>query len=181
MTGRKQPIRPSGFSPDNLSPEVLQGIGEVVACWSYVEFQLSVLIREALNISRTAGLVLMADMRIHPLCEAARAIANDPKCNGDAQIRADILDLAKAIDGRAQSRHDYAHGVFGFLMQEGANSLSRYITKKPHERIEPRREPVTVKNLKTIADEAYNLGVRAQDLTVRVKLWKRAAARTRPR
>ncbi len=181
MTERKQPIRKSGFSPENLSPEILRGIGDVIACWSYVEFQLRVLIREALNMSRSVGLIVMADLRIHPLCEVAKAATEDPSCNGDAQLRAEILRLAKDIDGKVQSRHDFAHGVFGFSVHEGSNALTRYVTKKPSERVTPTREAVSVDSLKRLADEAYNFGVRAQDLTVRVKNWKKLAAKSKKR
>jgi len=180
MTERKQPIRRSGFSPDNLTPEILTGIGDVVACWSYVEFQLAVLIREALNISRATGRVFMADMRIHPLCEAARTVSLDSRWVGDEKLREDITKLANDIDGSAHSRHAYAHGVFGFLIEEESNALARYIQKKPNERIEPRSEVVTPAILKQIADEAHDLGVRAQNLTMRVRRWKQSAGLPRP-
>jgi len=181
---RRQPIRRSGFSPDNLTPEILTGIGEVVAHWSYVEFQLGVLIREALNISRATGRVFMADMRIHPLCEAARTVTLDSTWIGDEQIRKDITKLANDIDGTTQVRHDYAHGVFGFLIEEDSNALARYVQKGGRggrNRIEPDFEKVTPEGLKKIADVARDLGVRAQDLTVRVKQWKQSVGLRRPK
>ena len=153
----------------------------MVACWSYVEFQLRVVIREALNISMTAGLILMTDLRIHPLCEAARAAAQDPSCCGDEHMRAEIVALANDINGKAQLRHDFAHGVFGFVIKEDSSQLYRFVTKKPSQRVTPQWEPVSLSMLKEMADEAYNLGVRAQDLTVKLKSWKRSAVRVRPR
>jgi hypothetical protein len=174
---RSKPIRPSGFSPDNLPPEILRGIGDVIACWSYVEFQLAVLIREAVNISRAMGRVFMADMSIHMLCETAKTITLDATWIPDEKLRADITALANAIDGTTQSRHAYAHGVFGFLIEEESNALARYIQKGgryERNRIEPDVKKVTPEGLKKIADAAHNLGVRAQNLTTRVREQKRS-------
>jgi hypothetical protein len=163
---RRQPIRPSGFSPDNLTPEILMGIGEIVAHWSYLEFQLGVLLREALNVSMAAERVLIADMHAQPLCRALKTVTLDDTWIKDGKIRDDLRKLAGDVSDSADSRNDVAHGVFGFIVEQDGKHLARYKRRKGMQRIKPEAERVTAESLKEAAEEVRDLGVRAQDLTV---------------
>lgn len=74
-----------------------------------------------------------------------------------------------------------AHGVFGFVvLAPDAKHLARYMQKKGLQRIKPQAEIVTPESLKQTAEELRDLGVRAQDLTVRLKQWKQSVGLRRP-
>lgn len=182
MGTRKQPVRESGFSADRMPQEIFAGIGEIIVRWSYIEFQLGVLIREGFNISRATGRALTTGMDIKVLCGVIRTLIAADEWIKDETLRAELAVLVRDVEDKKIDRHDYAHGVFGFTREaNGPLVFGRYLLKEKRHRIKPDVVQVTPESLKIIAEEARDLGIRAQDLTVKLKSWKQSVGLHPPR
>lgn len=168
---RKALIRKSGFSAENVPDEIKTGIGELITQWSYVAFQLGVIIRVGFKIERDAGFALLFGSDLQPLCRALRTLAESKKWIPDAALRQDIKQLAADIQHKKDRRHDFAHGVFGLNEDmSGKAVFVRYrFSDLKQQQNKPASEIVTPEILRVLADEAYDLGRRAQDLTVKLK------------
>lgn len=53
------PIRPSDLSGDQIPDELRTKIGELVSRWAYIEYQLKVVIRVSLGITRAVQNLLL--------------------------------------------------------------------------------------------------------------------------
>lgn len=168
---RLPPVRPSGFSAENIPVEIKTAIGELITQWSYVAFQLGVIIRVSLSLDRDAGFALLSGADLQPLCKTLRTIAKSSKWLSDQKLKDDLLDLANDVQSKKDRRHDFAHGVFGLEPdQNGKAMLVRYrLGDHAQRRKTLPYEVVTEDLLLTLADEAYDLGRRAQNLTQRLK------------
>lgn len=165
-----------------MPQELLAGIGEIVVRWSYIDFQLGVLLREGFNISRKTANALIVGMEIKVLCGVIRTLTLSDEWIKDKALREDIAALGRAVEKKKINRHNYAHGVFSFAM--GPNDqlvFARYLLNDKGHRINPRSEKITWESLKELAEEARDLGIRAQDLTVKLKSWKHSVGLRRPR
>ena len=174
MTGRsnrKPPLRPSGFSPENVPENIKTGIGELITQWSYVAFQIGVIIRVGFGLEREVGFALLFETEIQPLCRSLRTLATSDRWILDKGLCVDLRKLADDVQDKKERRHDFAHGVFGFKnCKDGQTKFVRYRFGDVRQRRKtPAYDVVTPDLLRDLADEAYDLGRRAQDLTVRLK------------
>lgn len=168
---RLKPVRPSGFAAENIPDEIKTAIGELITQWSYVAFQLGVIIRVSLRLDRDVGFALLSGADLQPLCKTLRTIAKSSKWLTDKKLKKDLLKLAEDVQSKKDRRHDFAHGVFGLEAdQNGKAILVRYrLGDHTQRRSTLPYEVVTKDLLLTLADEAYDLGRRAQNLTQRLK------------
>jgi len=157
---------------DTMPVELLAGIGEVVARWGYLQFQLGVIIREACRVDRQTGTLLTQGPTIQSLCASITAIADSEHWLKDAELRADLRKLATRVRNAKDVRNEYAHGVFGFGGTEGV--FARYVFDKKGGPMVP--EPITVEGLKRDALKPRELWEEAQRITRRLK-----ALRQKPR
>lgn len=156
---------------DEIPQAILAGIGEVVARWGYLQFQLGVIIREISSLPKDTGRVLTVGPDLSVLCNIIRTFTASNHWIKDEKIRADLKNLADDVREKSSDRNDYAHGVFGF--GENPNEFVRLLMKQPKHRIKPASEPLKVEDLKRIADDARNLWIRAQEITNKLKSSKR--------
>jgi hypothetical protein len=171
---RKSPIRKSGFSAENIPAKIKTGIGELIMQWSYVAFQVGVIIRVGLGIERDAGFALLSGADLQPLCRTLRTLARSTRWISDKSLRREIMQLADDIQKKKDRRHEFAHGVFGLDESNGKAIFVRYrFGDLAQQRKKPASEIVTAELLQDLADEAYDLGRRAQNLTVQLKALRR--------
>jgi hypothetical protein len=156
------------FAIDELTPEILSGIGEIVARWGYLQHQLGVIIRVALGLKKDVGRVLTVGMELGVLCGVLRTLSKTDRWVKDEKTRNDIKKLANDIQEAAEHRNNYAHGVFGYT-EESPTQFVRFLFKQAEHRVTPDIEIITPTSLKVFATEARNLWVRAQELTHRLK------------
>lgn len=170
---RKPPLRASGFAAENVPVEIKTGIGELITQWSYVAFQLGVIARVGFGIDRDVGFALLSTADLQPLCGALRTLAGSKKWIADASLREQIKTLASDVQDKKDRRNDFAHGVFGMAEgEDGQPTLVRFRFRNTAKG-KPAFEHVTPDLLSSLADEAYDFGRRAQDLTVQLKALRR--------
>lgn len=171
---RKLPIRKTGFSAENVPAEIKAGIGELITQWSYVAFQVGAIVRVGFGMERDTGFALLSGADLQPLCRTLRTLAGSNRWISDTNLRNEIMQLANDIQCKKDRRHDFAHGVFGLNESNGKAVFVRYrFGDLAQQRKKPASEIVTAELLQDLADEAYDLGRRAQDLTVQLKALRR--------
>jgi hypothetical protein len=104
---------PPKYAVDDLPPDILAGIGKIIAWWGYLQFQLGAILREATAISENAGYVLTVGPDLSDLCRAIRSVADSDLWIADLALRKDLRKLVGDVLGKAGVRNSYAHGVFG--------------------------------------------------------------------
>lgn len=156
------------YVADTLPPNLLAGIGDIIVRWGRLQWQLANLVVVAFDIPKNTGLALTSGMDVGALCNAIRTLTWNNQWIDDDVLRKEISCLAGDVVNKAQVRNRYAHGVFGFDMDE-PNSFSRYNFKAAKDNIFPSPEPLALEHLKTHAFEAQELVDRTVDLTVRLK------------
>lgn len=159
---------------DEFPQEILAGIGEIVARWGYLQWQLAAIIREITNLPKDSGRVLTIGPELGVLCNIIKTLTHSDHWIKDDAIRADLKKLAKDVREKAEHRNDYAHGIFG--LGDKPNTFVRILVTSSAHRIKPDEEVITPDSLKKLADEAHQLWVRAQDITIR---WKKQPASLR--
>jgi hypothetical protein len=165
---RKPPVRPSGFAAENVPVEIKTGIGELIAQWSYVAFQLGVVARVGFGLRPDVGFALLSTVDLQPLCGALRTLASGPWVS-DEHLKGEIEKLASDVQKKKDRRNDFAHGVYGMVEAKDGRPLFVRFRFRDGIKGKPSYEPVTVELLQVLADEAYDFGRRAQDLTVALK------------
>jgi hypothetical protein len=173
-TTRKQPVRPSGFAAENVPVEIKTGIGELIVQWSYVAFQLGVVVRVGFGLRPDVGFALLSTVDLQPLCGALRTLASGPWVP-DGPLKAEIEKLATDVQKKKDRRNDFAHGVYGMVEAKDGSPL--FVRFRFRDGIKGKLpyEPVTLVLLRELADEAYDFGRRAQDLTVALKVFRKKA------
>jgi hypothetical protein len=151
---------------DSMPQELLAGIGEVVARWGYLHYQLNVIVRLALGVKREAALMLTNTGSLESTCRALDSIAGSDSWVGDADVRSRIKKLSEQISRKKRVRHDYAHGVFGFALDDN-RTPSRWVIDRKSGLITT--EPLTVQGLKQDALVARDLWTEAQSISQRLK------------
>jgi hypothetical protein len=156
--------------------DIKLGIGELITQWSYVSFQIGVIIRVGFGLAPDTGFALLSTTDLQPLCRALRTLAGSDKWIPAAALREELKQLADDVQRKKDRRHDFAHGVFGLAKnKDGRAVFVRYRFGDVRERRKSlASEIVTTDLLRDLADEAYDLGRRAQDLTVHLKALKRS-------
>jgi hypothetical protein len=158
-------------SIDLFPQDILAGIGEVVAQWGYLHYQLGVIIREVTRIQKDTGRVLTVGPELGVICSILLTLTFNDRWITDKKIRDDIRQLAKDVRDASDHRNEIAHGVF--ILGERPSTYARLLVKSNAHRIKPDEEPITVASLKRLAAEAHEFWERSQDATLRPKAWKR--------
>ena len=165
------PLRLSDLCGDQVPEEVRTKIGELVNRWAYVEYQLKVIIRVSLGLTRAAQNLLLHGRDLRNLCELVRQIAEAGDLwVRDASLRDELLKLSDIIAQGSAVRNDFAHGVFA-MPRKGhqAGKFSRLLYQKLEHKIQPDWQPTTATDLDPLIRKAKQLGVRAQNATVLLK------------
>ncbi len=163
---------PMKYSVDDLTPDILAGIGKIIAWWGYLQLQLGVIIREVTNVRKETGYVLTIGPDLNVLCTMIKTLTHSDHWIKDAGLRNDLAKFGKDVRDKSDHRNDYAHGVFGY-QGDNPRIFVRHLFKSPPHRITPGTEPITPASLGKISDEARDLWLRAQDITHRLKALKR--------
>jgi hypothetical protein len=152
---------------DQFPQDVLAGIGEIVARWGYLHFQLGVIVREVCKLPSDIGRVLTLGPELGVLCNMISTLTSSDHWIKDAGIRADLKKLGGDVRDASKHRNNYAHGVFGLGSKPG--TYIRFLVASNEHRISPGEEEITPASLKAIALQADQLWDRAQDITHRLK------------
>lgn len=153
---------------DEIPSELYAGIGEIVARWGYLQFQLGVIVRVSLELTKDVGRVVTARMEVWQLCEALKTVSKTDRWIKDADLRETIRKFAGDVLNAAEIRNEYAHGVFGCTAEE-PRQFGRFLFKEPQHKVTPGFEVMTPETLKARADEARALWDRAQAITRKLK------------
>lgn len=156
------------FALDQLDDDILKGIGKIVSRWGYLQYQLGVIIREAMKLKKETGRVLTGGMEVGVLIGVLRTISKTDKYVPNAKMREVLKAFANDVQKASDHRNDYAHGVFGYT-DDIPPRFARYLWKEAQHRINPEWEVITASHLDDLATEARNLWVRAQVITKQLK------------
>ncbi|MBX3664980.1 MAG: hypothetical protein KF834_04785 [Burkholderiales bacterium] len=172
MAKRKYQIKnamPRKYAIDDLPLEIMSGIGEIAAWWGYLEFQLGVIIREAIQIDTKRGYLLTFKQPLFSLLGCLDNIAKTDYWVPDKSIRNDITKLIAGVRRYEQERNDYVHGVFGFSdnMQK---AYARHLFRLAENRVNPGTEAISAESLSAISDHARGLWDDAQAVTRKLKM-----------
>ena len=172
------PLRASDLSGDHVSEEIKAKIGDLVNRWAYIEFQLKVIIRVSLNLTRATQNLLLHGRDLRSLCELVRQISEAGNLwVPEAALRDELEKLSKIIATGSAVRNDFAHGVFAVPKKgKQAGKFSRLLYQKLEHKIEPGWEPTNVKDFEPLIKKAKQLGVRLQNATVLLKKLKARSA-----
>lgn len=162
-----KPVK-ANFALNELSDDILKGIGQLIAAWGYLQFQLGVIIRVALKLKKDTGRVLTVGMEINVLCGVLRTISKTDHWIKHAGMREAIKKLVKDVQNAVENRNNYAHGVFGYT-NETPRRFARLLMKLAQHRVNPEWDVITPDGLAELAIEAENLVVRAQLITIQLK------------
>lgn len=154
--------------PQTIDKEYYAAIGEICQRWSWLEFQLGVIVRETLKISDAAGFSVTGGMSMRSVCGVliALSLAGLPK--GSPKIIAAISDLANKLNSIGDMRNEYAHGVWSYENQNNPNLGIRKLSNAKHRPVftwvnKPLKELVA--NAKILSD----LQIEAQVITDALK------------
>jgi hypothetical protein len=167
-------LRASDLSGDQIPEEIKTMIGELVNRWAYIEYQLKVIIRVSLRLTRASQNLLLHGRDLRNLCELVDQIAKAGDLwVPDPTLRDELEKLSVAIAQGSQVRNEYAHGVFA-VPKKGRNTgkFSRLLYQKLEHKIEPDWHAVYIKDFEPLIKKAKRLGVRAQNATVLLKKLK---------
>jgi hypothetical protein len=161
------------FAAADMPQDILAGIGAVVAQWSYLAFQMTVILRIGHRLSKESQRALLVGAEVGVLCAHLRTVAATDFWLKDEQIRKDIRKLADDIQRASDTRNAYAHGVFGYFIGKAGGpeeeKFVRFLMKSAEHRVSPGAEEVSAETLKPHADAALRLWERAQAITQRLK------------
>ncbi len=167
-------LRVSDLCGDQLPIEIRTKIGELINRWAYVEYQLKVIIRVSLGLTRASQNLLLHGRDLRNLCELVRQIAKAGDLwVPDASMRDELEKLSTSIAKGSAVRNDFAHGVFAVPRKgDRASKFSRLLYQQLEHKIEPDWQPTDVKDLEPLVKKAQQLGVRIQNATVLLKKLK---------
>lgn len=167
-------LRVSDLCGDQVPDEIRAKIGELVNRWAYVEYQLKVIIRVSLGLTRANQNLLLHGRDLRSLCELMRQIAAAGDLwVPDASLRDELEKLSKSIAQGSAVRNDYAHGVFAVPRKgDHAGKFSRLLYQQLEHKIKPDWQPTSVKDIEPLVKKAKRLGVRVQNATVLLKRLK---------
>ena len=168
-------LRPSDLSGDHVPDEIRMKIGELINRWAYIEYQLKVIIRVSLGMTRAAQNVLLSGRDLRNLCELVDQIARA----GDlwipqASLRDELKSVAKAIAQGAPVRNEYAHGVFA-VPRKGpqAGKFSRLRYQDLERKLAPDWHVTYLADFPPLLRKASRLGAQLQNATVKLKEQKK--------
>lgn len=169
-------LRASSLSGDDVPDEIRTKIGELINRWAFIEYQLKVIIRESLGLTRAAQNLLLHGRDLRNLSELVGQIANAGNLwVPDACLRSELDALAKAVGKGAAVRNDFAHGVFA-VPRKGSHTgkFSRLLYQTLEQKIEPDWHATYVGDFELMLKKAKRLGVQAQNGTVKLKELKKS-------
>ena len=97
------------FAASDLPQDILSGIGAVVVQWSYLAFQITVILRLAHKLTKESQRALLVGAEVSVLCAHLRTVAATDHWIKDKTMRADIKKLADDIRNESNTRNEYAH------------------------------------------------------------------------
>lgn len=175
MPSQKDANAPEIFPPyvaDALPSELLVVLGEIIFRWGRLQWQLANMLVVGFEVPKDTGLVLTSTMDIGFLCDTLRALTYNECWVSDEPLREEIRRLAGDVKNKASVRNNYAHGVFGYDLDE-PDSFARYIFRaKEKGEVVPAYEPVTLEKLRLDASEAQVFVRRTIDLTIKLKKFR---------
>jgi hypothetical protein len=160
-------VKVARYNIDGFPPEIARGIGEIIARWGYLQLQLGVIVRVALGMRKDAGRVVTGGANISELCRMLNTLAYSDHWVKDEDVRLRMKALAKHVQRKSSDRNDYAHGVFGDGDQPGV--FVRHLMKDPEHRIRPAVQVITPAALQTVSNDARELWMRAEYITLKLK------------
>ena len=164
----------TSFSVSELPAKLLAGIGEIVARWGYLEFQLGVVVREIAGMPKGTGRVVTIGLGLGVLCRMVSNFSSTDHWIKDKKLREDLAKLAKDIRKCAPHRNEYAHGVFGTSqVMGGSKKFVRHLMGGSVYSATPDVEEITEESLASVPGEAKELWERAQDATQKLKAAKK--------
>ncbi len=169
------PLRSSDLSGDQVPEPIRTKIGELINRWAFIEYQLKVIIRVSLGITRATQNLLLHARDLRNLCELIEQIAGAGDLwVPDASLREEMVSLANTIAKGSSARNDYAHGIFA-IPRKGAHSgkFSRLLYQKLEHKLNPDWQRINIKDFEPLIKKAQQLGVRAQNVTVKLKPLKK--------
>ena len=140
-------------------------LGEIVLRWSRLEYQLGVIARVAVKLSKADQRRLFLSLRTEQLYRALVVVsAVMPLRVLAPEVRQLALDAQKLNT----LRDNYVHSIYGSCLGS-PNDPKRFRLKNRRGGEEMIPEPVSVQELSGFSDQLNDLLQRAQDLTVKIK------------
>ena len=161
------------FAASDLPKDILAGIGAIVAQWSYLAFQLTVILRIGFKLSKETQRAILVGADLGAIRGQMRTLAGTDHWIKDRNLRNEIDELAAEVRNKSLTRNDYAHGIFGYLVGKAGGpdeeQYVRYLMKGPDQRVTPKPEEITADTLREHLKVPLQLWERAQELTQKLK------------
>jgi hypothetical protein len=161
--------------PPTIDGTYYEAIGEICARWTWIEFQLGVIIREALRLTKPQGRAVTAGMSVPVQAKILIAIGLAGIKGADARdptLAREIGAFGEQLDNLRDMRNQYAHALFGYDPDTNSK-LGIWKFKKPEWRIEPIWVHTTIQGIKNDAKILIGHQEKAQELTTRLKALKK--------
>lgn len=164
-------LRESDLCGDQVPDEIRLKIGELVNRWAYIEYQLKVIIRVSLGLTRASQNLLLHGRDLRSLCELVKQIAKAGNLwIPNTDLREELVKLSAAVENGSSVRNDYAHGIFAIPRKgDQAGKFSRLLYQQLEHKLNPGWQPTNAKDLEPLIKKANRLGIRAQNATVLLK------------
>lgn len=152
--------------PLDLPPEYYASIGEIAARWSWMEWQLHVIIRVILKLDKKQGRILSIGMAVKPMANMIRGLSL--RWVPDAKLKNDLQNFIKAVMKFKKTRDELVHGVY-VIPENEPMSICLYRIRSAEERILPPAERIRADQIKAAASHLHDLQTQAVALTRRLK------------
>ncbi len=154
--------------PQTLPPEYYAAIGEICARWSWLEFQLGVIVRETLRLSKPAGFAVTGGMSMRSVSTVLKALSIGDLPKGHPELRKEIGALGKKLYDIGDLRNEYVHSLWGY--EDQANTqLGIFKATRPEDRIERKWIHKPIAALEADVKTLSELQQRAQVVTTKLK------------
>ena len=164
-------LRESDLCGDQVPDVIRLKIGDLVNRWAYIEYQLKVIIRVSLGLTRASQNSVLHGRDLRSLCELVRQIAEAGTLwVPNAELREELVKLSTAVAKGSSVRNDYAHGIFAIPRKgDQAGKFSRLLYQQLEHKLNPGWQPTNSKDIEPPIKKAKQLGIRAQNATVLLK------------
>lgn len=154
--------------PQSLSKDYYEGIGEICARWSWLEFQLGVIARESLRIKKPEGFSVFGGMSMRSISTVLTALTLSVLPKGKPKLSAAISELSRKLQNIQDMRNEYAHAIWGYNKSDNPN-LGIWKFKKPEDRASPNWVNRSLAKIRDDAKMLADLQVTAQEITHALK------------
>ncbi len=153
--------------PIDIDQAYYAAIGQVTARWAWLEHRLSILIREGFRLDKAAGRALTSGMEAAALLRTLQVLVKGSWIDDQTVLKA-VEEFGNEIERRRKRRNALAHGVYGPETKK-PGKMYRVLMRSADDILSPDGDPISVRDLQTLASELRVLQERGLMITTQLK------------